>query len=72
MSRKILTKARKRFISSLTKNLIIVVVAGAFGGEYIFRLSGVMRLWFVAAVFAAALTLFTVGVWLAVDETGES
>ena len=71
MAGKLLTKARKRFISSLIKNLILVLVAAAFGGEYLFRLSGSARLWFIGAVVVSALTLFVIGVWLAVDEESE-
>ena len=68
MSRKpFLTTARKRFISSLAKNLILVGSAAAFGGEYLFRLSGRPRVWFLLAVGSILLVLFWVGVALAVD-----
>ncbi len=67
-SRKVLTRARKRFISSLTKNLIVVVIAAAFGGEYLFKLSGGVRVGFIVAVAGASPTLFIVGVWLAGED----
>jgi hypothetical protein len=70
-ARKVLTKARKRYISSLTKNLILVVIAAAFGGEYLFKLAGPRRIWFVGAVVVVVLTLFSIGVWLAVEGDAE-
>lgn len=35
------------------------------------RLSGNTRTWFIAAVAGAVLALFTVGVWLAVEDREE-
>jgi len=72
MPKKVLTKARKGYISSLTKSLILVDIGAAFGGEYLFKLSGIVRVVFIASVGLVAVVLFALGVWLAVDgESGE-
>ena len=68
MPKKVLTKVRRRFISSLSKHLILVVFGAAFGGETIFRLGGIARLFFIMGVVVVVLVLFSVGVWLAVDD----
>ena len=71
-TRKILTKARRRFITSLAKNLIVVVVAAAFGSDLVLGLSGRVRVVVTMACGLSILTLFAVGFWLAVDdEEGE-
>ena len=67
MEQKILTNARKEFISSLSKNLILVLTAGAIGGEYVFKLAGLNRFIFFGTLLVAVLILLLVGIGLAVD-----
>jgi len=43
-------------------------MAAAFGGEYLFKLAGQMRVVFIVGVGTGLLILFFVGVGLAVDE----